>query len=1696
MKAKLWIVSPFETPDTGLVRASYAAGVFPVLHLGRDLAKAQEALQELALLPERSFGVAVTDGSMEGLRLPKQVATIVAPFGVRPPKAAGAQTVWQVHSVAEAGQALKKKAAALIIKGSEGAGLCGEESSFILFQYLSERCAKAGVALYVQGGVGVHTAAAYLALGAQGVILDSQVALMPECGTADGLRRTLEHLNGSEIKRCGEYRYYTRPGAPELDEDATRDDLFAAMDASDEDAYLPLGQDVILAVDYVQEYGRLRHLVRAIEQAAFSHLELARERNVLGPGNNMATMLGTTYPIAQGPMARISDVPEFLNSVAKGGGLPFLAMSMMVGPAAQKALTATSELLAGKPWGAGILGFTFPKIVEEQTKLILEAKPPVVLIAGGRPAQARVFEDAGIKVFLHVPAAGLLDMFLKEGARCFIFEGRESGGHVGPLYSTVLWEKQINRLLRADDKAALSVFFAGGIHDAHSAAFVSIMAAPLTARDVNVGVLAGTAYLYSNEIVSSGAITEEYRRLVIEKDYTVLLKSGAGQETRSVSSPFTDYFLSEKARLHKEGVQGQELLMKLEELNLGRLRVAAKGVERQGSELKELTAAEQVEGGLFMTGAVTSIIHTSTTIPAIHKDLSVKSRALISKLKPFPTKYDTGHAVDKAIVGMEGIFPDAENVDEYWRNILCGKNSMSEVDAERWEPTLFYDPDVPDTDHVPSKWGGFLGAIDFDAFEFGITPNSLASIEPVQLLSLLVAKRALADAGYTDLAKVDLDDTSVIFGAQGTGELSAAFGTRAGFTQFFGELPAQIAGILPVLTEDSFPGVLSNVIAGRISNRLNTGGRNFVVDAACASSLAALEIAVGQLASGSSNMVVLGGADLHNGITDFLMFASTYALSHKGRCSTFDADADGIALGEGVGVVILKRLEDAVNDGNKIYAVVKGTGGSSDGRSLGLTAPSKRGQVKALQRAYHNAGISPTQVGLVEAHGTGTVVGDRIELSALTDVFLDAGAKPAQAHLGSVKTQIGHTKCAAGVASLIKTALCVQHGLLPPTLNLVNPNDAYSKSSPFAFKTQKAGLWHQDQRIAAVSGFGFGGANFHAVLQNYEASTPAIPLAVWPSELFVFRGDTPQEAQELMDKVGRLHGANNKLKLKDIAYSLSRYSQKPVQYALTAGSWPELLQHLGATLDNQDDKLVHVLRPLEGKVAFLFPGQGSQRVNMAADLFVVFKQMRTLLDAHPEYEGLIFPNAVFTDDARKTQRAELTDTRNAQPALGIVDLAIAELLRNLGIEADVVAGHSYGELPALCFAGALDQDALVGLSHNRALSILDAVGDDAGGMAAVHTSKEALDQLLADEDEVWAVNLNAPTQTVVAASTAGMEGFLKRLEEAKVAFDVLSVACAFHSPLLAGAQERFAQVLEAVTVKKPTLPVWSNTTAKAYPRTPAAIKARLAEHLVKPVRFVEEIEHMYEDGVRVFVETGPGAVLTGLAGKTLKGKDFAVIQTERGNTDGISYLLNGIAKYISTGREIKMENLFEGRDVELIDLDDAARYEKKSTVWSVSGYDAQPVVGERPAHAGKPLASLPASERQWGAYQSNNSVEAIMAAYLDNMNSLIQDQRDVMLGYLGQPELIPRATSAPRQFAYTQANAAVLPAAIVREEPIVVAEASAPGNDTLPEISSLSREQITTIVIDVVSEKTGYPIDMLTLEADLEADLSIDSIKK
>ncbi|WP_462166063.1 beta-ketoacyl synthase N-terminal-like domain-containing protein, partial [Frankia sp. AiPs1] len=1668
------VITPFAQPVPALVAAVARAGGRGVLDLGRSASVARRALRDTARWTPGGFGVRIGAGwpspserasseqefSAELLspeELPDAVDLVVlatvrpAPgWSVAELTRAGRRVWVEVTSVAAAEAALAAGADGLLARGNESGGAVGDLTTFTLLQHLladDGPSATAGrtVPVFAAGGIGLATAAAAVAGGAAGVVLDAQLALVREMELPERVAAAIRAMDGSETVLHGGHRLYTRPdlpiaalvtaGGPPADlrdtgGEIASDGALAVTPAVSTDAgadhggeagaaaaraaqaqaaavaarlgardlaeqFLPVGQDGAFAAGLADRYHHAGAVVRAVRQAIRDGLSAAEQVRPLDAGSPFAAARRLRYPVVQGPMTRVSDTAEFARAVAAGGGLPFLALALMSGPATRELLARTAELLGDAPWGVGILGFAPAELRAAQLEAVREFRPPCAIIAGGRPSQAAPLEAAGIDTFLHVPSPGLLGRFLADGARKFIFEGRECGGHVGPRASFPLWEAQISGLLAYGESEAagpdffgeLHLLFAGGVHDARSAAMVAAAAGPLAARGARIGVLMGTAYLFTDESVASGAILAGFQQAAIDCERTVLLETSPGHATRCVESDFVHAFLDRKRELVAAGAPRQQVWQELESLNLGRLRVASKGLRRDGDQVVTVDPQTQVREGMFMIGQVAALRSARTTVADLHEDVTSRAgEALAARAAelgltgrtrgtggkggtgglgavgvdgqvPRPRTApatsspvgDGGRGLDIAIVGMSAIFPDAPDLDAYWANIVAGVDSIHEVPAERWDPSIYYRPDAVTKDagrHTPSKWGGFLPRIPFDALAYGIPPRALRSIETSQLLALEASARALRAAGYDTAQKghgdgrpFDRTRASVVFGTEAGTDLSAAYSMRSLWPGLLGALPPELEAFLPELDEDSFPGMLANVIAGRVANRLDLGGVNFTVDAACASSLAALDAGVKELVAGSSDLVLAGGVDTHAGAHDFLLFASVHALSPNGRCRSFDSGADGTSLGEGVAVVVLKRLVDAERDGDRIHAVIRAVAGSSDGRALGLTAPRKDGQVRALERAYDRAGISPRDVGLLEAHATGTVVGDRTELATLTDMFTDNGAEPGACAVGSVKSQIGHTKCAAGLAGLIKVAKSLETGVRPPTLHLETPN-AYWKSetSPFYFD-QSAKPWAApaSQRHAGVSAFGFGGTNFHVVLSAYDGGPePAHGLDQWPAELFVIRGADRTAAGRALDRLSALvsanEGAGRPFRLRDLARTVSS-GGGVVQLAFVVDgldALPAAIEAARAFTPNPKAGLF--VRDAGGEgpgaTAMLFPGQGSQRTGMLADLFVAFPRLREVLELAPRWVDTMFPPAAFTRAARDAQAAAITDTRAAQPTLGLGGLAVHDLLTGLGIRPDHVGGHSYGELVALVAAGALDRTELIGLSEARAGAILATAGADPGAMAAVSAPIERVREALAElgpDAGVVVANHNSPRQSVISGPTAALAQAVEALGRAGLSAKRIPVACAFHSPVVAGAADTLAARLAETAISPPRLTAWSNTTASPYPTEPDEVRATLAGQVAAPVRFVEQIEAMYAAGVRTFVEAGPGRVLSGLVGKILGSRPHRAVATDVPGESGVRRLLLAVAELAAAGVDVDPAPLFVGRNARVVSAADVPR---------------------------------------------------------------------------------------------------------------------------------------------------------------------------
>ena len=890
-----------------------------------------------------------------------------------------------------------------------------------------------------------------------------------------------------------------------------------------------------------------------------------------------------------------------------------------------------------------------------------------------------------------------------------------------------------------------------------------------------------------------------------------------------------------------------------------------------------------------------------------------------------------------AVVGVSALFPGSLDATGFWKDILRGTDLMTDVPPSHWFTRDYYDPDPTVPDHTYANRGAFLKDVPFDPVEWGVPPSIVSATDTCQLLALVVAQKVLEDATRGQPDRIVRDRTSVILGVTGAQELMGAMVGR--LQRPIWKKALEESGLTPTQVEDAcnrisshyvpwqentFPGLLGNVVAGRIANRLNLGGTNCVTDAACASTLSALSMAVNELRLGDSDMVITGGADTMNDVFMFICFSKTPALSRTGDCRPFSADADGTMLGEGLGMVALKRLSDAQRDQDQIYAVIKSVGASSDGRAKSVYAPLAEGQAKALRRAYANAGHGPDTVEMVEAHGTGTPAGDAAEFEGLSTVFNEVGKADRQwCALGSIKSQVGHTKAAAGAAGLFKTVMALHHRVLPPTIKVDKPNPALNlQASPFYLSTH-ARPWvrgSKHPRRASVSAFGFGGSNFHVALEERTGTTVrAGRLRTAADELVVLCApDAATLANKCVELAADAKAHPGLLPFAAWSSQNAYDASAGARLAVVAASNQDLEQKLTAAAERLRTAtnaaftlpggVSYGTGPAAGDVALLFPGQGSQYVNMGADVAMAHDDALATWDAVADLpmgdtplHDVVFPHPVFDDAARAEQTALLTRTEWAQPAIGATSLATLALLRRMGLKASATGGHSFGEVTALAAADALSTADAMRAARQRG-ELMAAAARHPGTMTAVVADVDTVKQVLAQSGaNLTVANHNGPREVVVSGAVDAVAAFEGALGERSIRFKRLEVATAFHSPIVRDAVGPFGDFLQKIAFTTPSMTVFGNARAEGYPDDPTQMRNTLASQLGEPVRFVDMVLAMYASGCRVFVEAGPGAVLTGLVGRILEGKPHVAVATDRKGRDGLSSLHEAMARLVAAG---------------------------------------------------------------------------------------------------------------------------------------------------------------------------------------------------
>ena len=1035
-----------------------------------------------------------------------------------------------------------------------------------------------------------------------------------------------------------------------------------------------------------------------------------------------------------------------------------------------------------------------------------------------------------------------------------------------------------------------------------------------------------------------------------------------------------------------------------------------------------------------------------------------------------------------AVVGYSCILPGGENVQEGWELIRDGLDHISELPNNRIDVAAYYDSNKKAKDKIYCKRGGFIPDFKFCPRDYALNMLQLEDCDANQVVSLLKVREAMEHAGIAPFTK-EKKNIGCVLGIGGGMKASHEFYSRMNYVvvekvlRKVGMKEEDVQNIVHKYKEsfpewrlDSFPGFLGNVVAGRCTNVFNLNGMNCVVDAACASSLTAMKVAVDELVRGDCRTMITGATCTDNSIGMFMSFSKTPVFSTAQSVTAYDKDTKGMLIGEGSVMFVLKRLEHALEDNDTVHAVLRSCSSSSDGKASGIYSPTEAGQVLCMERAYAAAQVDPKDVTMVEGHGTGTLVGDITELNGIKTVF--RGAAPESVAVGSVKSQIGHLKACAGAAGLLKVILALRHKTIPRSINMTTPPEPVRICESSLFINNRLRPWFGDPdkpRIAGVSSFGFGGSNYHCVVEEFEAEhTKPYRLHRVP-EALVLDAATPQEllalVRDTLATVDQVLAADTTITQRHLFADLvRRYGLRPVAaararvafVALDAQELQEVLRKTVRAIET-GAKVPDVFYrahgiATEGAVASLFTGQGSQYTNMFDEVATNWPPMRaavTAMDRATKRQlGALVSSKLYRRDAygdeAKEEQEPLTATEWSQAATTACSAGLYDIFAAAGLRSDFAAGHSLGEFGALRAAGCVDNETLCDLVAIRGDIMRQPSPSSAQEAMTVVIGPSACDVQVEHPDVVVA-NYNSSTQVVLSGHRAGIEAEEARLRDR--GFRVVrleSVSGAFHSKYMRDKATAFdARMRQTMMQPSRTTKVFSNVTALEYPASPDQCKALFTRHMHSPVRFRDQVCHMYDAGARVFVEFGPRGVLSKFVHDILDDKP----------------------------------------DVHVVPVHASA---KKSSERQLRLAAAQLTAIGVPLRNFDPWAApLPIPMPRRGEIQLS-ACTYVSKKTLRNRDQALNDGYQVQ--YDSGESKTDQATIATQaaeisvlRHQLTEATQALSAAAPVAAPAAASADVMANATQT---------------VMSVIAEKTGYEDDMVTADLNLEDDLGIDSIKR
>ncbi len=1293
---------------------------------------------------------------------------------------------------------------------------------------------------------------------------------------------------------------------------------------------IPLSVETAFAASFAERFGTgTEEAVKSFMDEIRSICHLAEVKRDSFLDSPIAGEMGVRYPFIQGAMTWITDVPEFASRVAEAGGLPTIALGLMGAEALDRKLGRLPEIMGGRPYALNIVSLAENPFRETQLAWIKKHKPRFVVIAGGDLSPLRELMECGMEVMYIAPDEALLKLALEAGARVVICEGYEAGGHVG-RHSTLTLAQRVLELKRL--KPALfqncRIVLAGGIFNRETAFTAAMLGAD--------AIQMGTAYLATREIVETGALTALYQRMILESPPggTVVSGQETGLRVRSLKTPRAAAVLSLEREFAAGHQDEQSFRTRMEEMTAGSLFAAARGMDRPGGAPLDERAC--LERGQFMSGACAGLISKVMTLPVFHRELAegpillhqpyegstermsdpspgashpleTPSRGIGHGLKQGAPHPDAHERV--AITGMGILNTLGDSPEEVWASCLALKSGITLVPPSRWDPKLFYDPRPFHTDKTYCSVGAFLD-FQISRNDLGIPPHDFRTMTEATKITMWLAERAIRASGILE-SDIPRERIAVII-SQNSGEAAATL-TDLIIREYVYDILVDINRALE-LSPDQVSAVEREVRSGRLApddttllGRLNSAAAGFIcnrygfmgpshsVSAACATSLVALHSAVQMIRTGLIDAAIIGGGEeklRHVHFLEFSALGALFGLSGQERpphetSRPFDAQRDGMVLGDGGGVIVIERESSARARGAPVHAVITGMGASNN--HLGMVESSSVTQEIAIRASFKGTPYGPDAVDLVECHATSTRQGDVEEVRALKS-FFDSSRRTV---LTSLKSQIGHTLGASGINSLIRGVMALKAGVFPPTLNYTNPDPEIDLEGSGFLVAPEPVDWEcrvGRPRRLQVNAFGFGGSNY--VVQLEQDMDEAARILVSPGGepgLARKKGDGPSDLKEEPDSAGEAGGGPSQLQ--GVSFFRARMDGHDCRMAVVAESDEEALTVIERTRHLTEGGIwtPRVLRSLAQQgvfmgaedlpalpLALVFPGQGTHYEGMGRDLYESFPVIREWMDRAAAAADFDLLHLLFHD-----REANLQKTRWQQPALFVLEHAMARYLLSLGIHPVAMAGHSLGELTALCLAGVYSLEDGFRIVNMRARCMDNAVGMqmDPGVMAAVDAPLDLLHELIQGrEEDVYISNINSPSQVVLSGKTEAVRNFCNRLKEMGYRATLLRVSMAFHSPVMRVIHDELQAFIASIPFHSPQLPVISNTTMAPYPSDPGEIRRIMMAHLESPVHWMNNVQTLWNDhGARLFVEVGPGDVLSNLIADTLS--DSACIQT-------------------------------------------------------------------------------------------------------------------------------------------------------------------------------------------------------------------------